>query len=51
MLKKVVLAGAVVIASMVSVNLGARTRSVSAPPAVKACVFHPNCAPVGYPCC
>jgi hypothetical protein len=50
MLKKVVLASAVAIASLISFNLGARTPSVSAPPNAAACV-PVNCGGFWcYPC-
>jgi|tagenome__1003787_1003787.scaffolds.fasta_scaffold14686207_1 hypothetical protein len=50
MLKKIVLASALVIASLVSVNLGARTPTVSVPAPSNAAVDCPLCDPFGGYC-
>jgi hypothetical protein len=50
MLKKIVLAGVIAVASLVSLNVGTGTTSVSIPAAAKACSpLHPTCGP--YYCC
>jgi hypothetical protein len=50
MLKKIVLAGAIAIASLVSFNLGSRMPSVSVPAPAKACGPFGSSCPY-YSCC